>query len=189
MERLYTSGTHTDSALKYYPDSPFCNKKTLYKIKGYVSRKVGTSFYFQDQASYSAEYLKSHDPYGLYVFTYAETPIRVGDYIEVIGAISSYGGCYQMQGVSFHTLDPDPNRDTTIISRGYISREKENAEKLRKLENLVIPEGFDFEKVSGLTIECRQKFKRYIPRTIGQASRISGVSPSDISVLLVYFGR
>lgn len=79
--------------------------------------------------------------------------------------------------------------EISIKYRGYISREKENAEKLRKLENLVIPEGFDFEKVSGLTIECRQKFKRYNPRTIGQASRISGVSPSDISVLLVYFGR
>lgn len=79
--------------------------------------------------------------------------------------------------------------EISIKYRGYISREKENAEKLRKLENLVIPVGFDFEKVSGLTIECRQKFKKYNPRTIGQASRISGVSPSDISVLLVYFGR
>ena len=48
---------------------------------------------------------------------------------------------------------------------------------------------FDFDRVSGLTIECRQKLKRYSPRTIAQASRISGVSPSDISVLLLYFGR
>ncbi len=79
--------------------------------------------------------------------------------------------------------------EISIKYRGYISREKENAEKLRKLESLIIPEGFDFDKVSGLTIECRQKFKRYNPRTIGQASRISGVSPADISVLLVYFGR
>ena len=63
------------------------------------------------------------------------------------------------------------------------------AEKIHKLENLIIPEGFDFDKVSGLTIECRQKFKKYAPRTIAQASRISGVSPADISVLLVYFGR
>ena len=46
-----------------------------------------------------------------------------------------------------------------------------------------------FDNISGLTIECRQKFKRYAPRTIAQASRISGVSPADISVLLVYFGR
>ena len=73
--------------------------------------------------------------------------------------------------------------------KGYIQRERLQAEKLHRLESLVIPENFDFDSISGLTIECRQKFKRYAPRTIGQASRISGVSPSDISVLLVYFGR
>jgi len=72
---------------------------------------------------------------------------------------------------------------------GYIEREKQQAEKIRRLENLIIPENFDFEKLSGLTIECRQKFKKYSPRTIAQASRISGVSPADISVLLLYFGR
>ena len=72
---------------------------------------------------------------------------------------------------------------------GYILREESLAEKMVRLENIVIPENFDFDKISGLTIECRQKFKRYQPRTIAQASRISGVSPSDISVLLVYFGR
>ncbi len=73
--------------------------------------------------------------------------------------------------------------------KGYIQREQQQVEKLRRLESLEIPENFDFDKLSGLTIECRQKFKRYSPRTIGQASRISGVSPADISVLLVYFGR
>lgn len=73
--------------------------------------------------------------------------------------------------------------------KGYIDRERQQVEKQRRLESLEIPENFDFDKLSGLTIECRQKFKRYSPRTIGQASRISGVSPADISVLLVYFGR
>ena len=72
---------------------------------------------------------------------------------------------------------------------GYIEREQKLAEKMMRLENLSIPENFDYDKVSGLSIECRQKLKRYSPRTIAQASRISGVSPSDISVLLVYFGR
>ena len=73
--------------------------------------------------------------------------------------------------------------------KGYIDREKAVAEKISRLENLKIPEGFDFDSISGLSIECRQKFNRYQPRTIAQASRISGVSPSDISILLVYFGR
>ncbi len=73
--------------------------------------------------------------------------------------------------------------------KGYIEREKSIAEKIARLEDLKIPQDFDFEKVSGLTIECRQKLARYKPSTIAQASRISGVSPADISVLLVYFGR
>lgn len=79
--------------------------------------------------------------------------------------------------------------EISIKYSGYIDRELKMAEKIRRLEELEIPENFDFDKVSGLTIECRQKFKKYSPRTIAQASRISGVSPSDISVLLVYFGR
>ena len=76
-----------------------------------------------------------------------------------------------------------------IKYKGYIEREKLAAEKLSRLENLIIPDDFDFDRVSGLSIECRQKLKSYKPRTIAQASRISGVSPSDISILLVYFGR
>ncbi|MBP5335041.1 MAG: tRNA uridine-5-carboxymethylaminomethyl(34) synthesis enzyme MnmG [Bacteroidales bacterium] len=79
--------------------------------------------------------------------------------------------------------------EISIKYRGYIDREKQMAAKIQRLEDLAIPEDFDFDKVAGLTIECRQKLKRYAPRTIAQASRISGVSPSDISVLLVYFGR
>lgn len=76
-----------------------------------------------------------------------------------------------------------------IKYKGYIEREKSIAEKISRLEDLKIPQDFDFSKVSGLTIECRQKLSIYKPTTIAQASRISGVSPSDISVLLVYFGR
>ncbi|MFA6895549.1 MAG: hypothetical protein WCQ46_07340, partial [Bacteroidales bacterium] len=76
-----------------------------------------------------------------------------------------------------------------IKYKGYIEREKKLAEKLVRLENLKIPEGFDFSKVSSLSMECRIKLNRYSPKTIAQASRISGVSPADISVLLVFFGR
>lgn len=72
---------------------------------------------------------------------------------------------------------------------GYIEREKRIAEKILRLEDLPIPEDFDFQKVQSLSMECRIKLNRYRPRTIAQASRISGVSPADISVLLVYFGR
>ena len=79
--------------------------------------------------------------------------------------------------------------EIAIKYKGYIQREQQMADKIMRLENLIIPEGFDFDKVESLSIECRQKLKKYAPRTIAQASRISGVSPADISVLLVYFGR
>ena len=79
--------------------------------------------------------------------------------------------------------------EISIKYKGYIQREQQMADKIMRLENLMIPEGFDFDKVESLSIECRQKLKKYAPRTIAQASRISGISPADISVLLVYFGR
>ena len=79
--------------------------------------------------------------------------------------------------------------EISIKYKGYIQREQQMAEKIMRLESLTIPENFDFDKVESLSIECRQKLKKYSPRTIAQASRISGVSPADVSVLLVYFGR
>ena len=79
--------------------------------------------------------------------------------------------------------------EISIKYKGYIQREQQMADNFMRLENLSIPENFDFDKVESLSIECRQKLKKYSPRTIAQASRISGISPADISVLLVYFGR
>ncbi|MCR5841005.1 MAG: tRNA uridine-5-carboxymethylaminomethyl(34) synthesis enzyme MnmG [Bacteroidales bacterium] len=79
--------------------------------------------------------------------------------------------------------------EISIRYKGYIDREIAMAAKLQRLEDLRIPEDFNFDQVSGLTIECRQKFQKYHPLTIAQASRIPGVSPADIAVLLVYFGR
>ena len=72
---------------------------------------------------------------------------------------------------------------------GYIEKEKNQADKLNRLENVSIPSEFDYYKVASLSIEARQKLTKIKPITISQASRISGVSPSDISVLLVYMGR
>ncbi len=72
---------------------------------------------------------------------------------------------------------------------GYIAKEKNNADKLQRLENIKIPKDFDYSKLKSLSFEAREKLKAIQPVTISQASRISGVSPSDISVLLVYMGR
>ena len=72
---------------------------------------------------------------------------------------------------------------------GYISREKETAEKLTNLENIKIPENFDYQKLGAMSSESKEKLFKIKPRSIGQATRISGVKPSDINVLLVYMGR
>ncbi len=72
---------------------------------------------------------------------------------------------------------------------GYIEKEINNAEKLNRLEDIIIPENFDYDKVKSLSFESREKFKKIKPNTISQASRISGVSPSDISILLIHMGR
>ena len=72
---------------------------------------------------------------------------------------------------------------------GYIEKERNNADKLTRLEDVKIPENFDYDKIKSMSIEAKQKLSKIRPVTISQASRISGVSPSDISVLLIYMGR
>jgi tRNA uridine 5-carboxymethylaminomethyl modification enzyme len=71
----------------------------------------------------------------------------------------------------------------------YIEKEKEIVDRMANLENQMIPDSFDYDKVAALSIEALQKFKKIRPLTLGQASRISGVNPSDIQILMVYMGR
>ena len=79
--------------------------------------------------------------------------------------------------------------EINIKYRGYIEKEKENVAKLNRLETIKIPEDFDFTKIASLSSEARQKLNKVQPKTIAQAGRISGVSPADINVLLIYLGR
>lgn len=90
------------------------------------------------------------------------------------------------QGIDAEAVE---EAEIQIKYKGYIEREKFIADKLHRLENIEIPENFDFSQLQSLTIEARQKLSRIRPHTIGQASRIPGVSPADVSVLLVKFGR
>ncbi|MFI3316581.1 MAG: tRNA uridine-5-carboxymethylaminomethyl(34) synthesis enzyme MnmG [Rikenellaceae bacterium] len=76
-----------------------------------------------------------------------------------------------------------------IKYRGYIERERFIADKIQRLESIKIPDNFDYTQMQALTIEARQKLTKILPKTIGQASRIPGVSPADINVLLIKFGR
>ena len=89
------------------------------------------------------------------------------------------------------------NLDSEVIEQaeiqvkysGYIAKEKNNADKLSRLEYVKIPENFDYSQIKSMSFEAREKLKKVQPTTVSQASRISGVSPNDISVLLVYMGR
>ncbi len=71
----------------------------------------------------------------------------------------------------------------------YIKKEEELAAKLSTLEDLIIPSSFNYDKLTSLSTEARQKFNKIKPQTLGQASRISGVNPSDVQILMVYMGR
>ena len=79
--------------------------------------------------------------------------------------------------------------EINIKYKGYIEKEKENVAKLQRLETIKIPENFDYSKISSLSTEAKQKLNKIQPKTIAQAGRISGVSPADINVLLIFLGR
>lgn len=89
------------------------------------------------------------------------------------------------------------NLDTEVLEQaeievkysGYIEKERNQADKIHRLEDIRIPETFDYDKIKSLSFEAREKFKKIRPITLSQASRISGISPADISVLLIYMGR
>jgi tRNA uridine 5-carboxymethylaminomethyl modification enzyme len=95
------------------------------------------------------------------------------------------------QYVSHNNLDQEVLEQAEIQVKysGYIEKERNNAEKLTRLEDIKIPDSFDYDKLKSLSYEAREKLKKIRPVTISQASRISGVSPNDISVLLVFMGR
>ncbi len=100
-----------------------------------------------------------------------------------------------IESVTAYINEHQPDREileqaeVQVKYAGYIERERNNADKLTRLEDVKIPDSFDYDKVRSMSIEARQKLKHIRPVTISQASRISGVSPSDISVLLIHMGR
>lgn len=113
---------------------------------------------------------------------YARPNITIED-MRKVSSVSAY--------IAANNLDMEVVEQTEIQVKyaGYIEKEKNNADKLNRLENLKIPSNFDYSKLKSMSMEARQKLSEIQPVTISQASRISGVSPNDISVLLVYLGR
>jgi tRNA uridine 5-carboxymethylaminomethyl modification enzyme len=137
------------------------------------------------RAEHANTFLEEHDSSKItesvkYAQILSRPNITLSDMIGELPQLNQYSSTSRevVEGAEFN-----------IKYSGYIEREKNNAEKLKKLEDLKIPEGFDYSKLQSITTEARGKLAKYQPTTIGQAARISGVSPNDINVLLVYFGR
>jgi tRNA uridine 5-carboxymethylaminomethyl modification enzyme len=105
------------------------------------------------------------------------------DDVRKIDAVENY--------IQEHNLDKEiiEQAEIQVKYSGYIDKEKNNADKLNRLEDIKIPTNFDYSQIKSMSFEGREKLSKIQPRTISQASRISGVSPSDVSVLLVYMGR
>jgi len=93
------------------------------------------------------------------------------------------------EALTTHTEEVSQQVEIQLKYAGYIEKEKENADKLKRMEDLKLPAGYDYTRIHSLSNEAREKLQRLQPGSIGQASRISGVNPSDISVLLVHLGR
>ena len=136
------------------------------------------------------------DEINLYLESVGSAPIDASKRVADLLVRPSVSLAAMLENVPRGTMDsktPDIEvldaAEIRIKYSGYIERERKLAEKMQRLEYVEIPEDFDFSKITALSMECRIKLERYRPRTIAQASRISGVSPADISVLLVYFGR
>jgi len=93
------------------------------------------------------------------------------------------------QFLNTYAKDHIESAEVNLKYEGYLNKEKEMVEKMNRLEELILKEDFNYKDILSLSIEAREKLHEIRPRTLGQASRISGVSPSDISVLLVHIGR
>jgi tRNA uridine 5-carboxymethylaminomethyl modification enzyme len=106
------------------------------------------------------------------------------DLMKMIAAIPSLG-----EQLSVFDTEMLEQAEIQIKYDTYIEKEKELVQKMSQLENLLIPENFNYDKLVSLSNEARQKFTKIQPRTLGQASRISGVNPSDVQILMLFMGR
>ena len=105
------------------------------------------------------------------------------EHINKIDSVNAY--------ISKNNLDTEvlDQTEIQIKYKGYIEKEKTNADKLQRLEDIKIPTNFDYSPLASLSHEAKEKLNKIKPKTLSQASRISGIKPSDISVLLVKMGR
>ena len=110
-------------------------------------------------------------------------PNITGDQIKTLASVSEY---IKKNGIDKEIFE---QTEIQIKYQGYIEKEKGNADKLSRLENIKIPKNFNYNELASLSYEAKEKLNEIKPSTLSQASRISGIKPSDISVLLVKMGR
>ena len=115
------------------------------------------------------------------------TKILLRPNVDIISLINAVSGLKEK--IKNFTTDQLEQAEIQIKYERYIEKEKDIAARLFAMEELLIPESFNYDKVNALSTEALQKFKKIKPRTLGQASRISGVNPSDVQILMVYMGR
>ena len=115
----------------------------------------------------------------------AQIILRPG--VDLRSMIQQHQGLYD--ALHLYSVDALEQAEIQLKYDTYIQKEKELVEKMSQLENLIIPDNFNYEKLVSLSNEARQKFLKIKPKTLGQASRISGVNPSDVQMLMLYMGR
>jgi tRNA uridine 5-carboxymethylaminomethyl modification enzyme len=103
------------------------------------------------------------------------------DIAKYVSSLSSFLGDFDEETIL--------QAEIQLKYEGYLEKEIQMVEKMNRLEDLRIRENFDFNTVSSISIEAREKLTKHKPKTVGQAARISGISPADVSVLLVHLGR
>ncbi len=174
--RAYELGLVTEEAIKRVARKAEETEKMVQFLRN-------TSYDFKEMnvllESKKSALVKQHDKY-FKVFSRPQIDL---DDIKQFPEIKSY--------VEENNLDEDilEQVEVQVKYSGYIDKEKNNADKLHRLENVKIPSNYDFKSIKSLSYEAREKLTAIQPATVSQASRISGVSPSDISVLLVHMGR
>ena len=175
-ERSYKLGLASDDRMRKMEEK---KEKSL----AFVSFLKDTSVVPEDANPVLADYNSSPMKQSDKIFKIFSRPNIAMDDVRKFPGVEEY--------IQQHHLDTEMLEQTEIQVKysGYIQKEKNNADKLNRLEDVKIPKHFDYSKIKSMSFEAREKLNKIQPANVSQASRISGVSPNDISVLLVYMGR
>jgi len=175
-ERSYKLGLASEDRMRKMEEK---KEKSL----AFVSFLKDTSVVPEDANPVLADYNSSPMKQSDKIFKIFSRPNITMDDVRKFPGVEEY--------IQQHHLDTEMLEQTEIQIKysGYIQKEKNNADKLNRLEDVKIPKHFDYSKIKSMSFEAREKLNKIQPANVSQASRISGVSPNDISVLLVYMGR